>query len=70
MIYFQAIPRAIFEELNQLQPLFSTNTACQIEKTNVKNLAQLERRRQLAKKTYEITKLSLGKILKNNNFEV
>ncbi|KAI6182901.1 WASH complex subunit strumpellin [Aphelenchoides bicaudatus] len=56
----QAIPRSIFAELDKLQPLFSVDTACQIEKTNIKSLAQLERRRRLAEKTYEITKLSLG----------
>ncbi|KAI6217919.1 WASH complex subunit strumpellin [Aphelenchoides besseyi] len=56
----QVIPRAIFAELDQLHPLFSTDSACLVDKSELRHLAQLDRRRKLAEKTSEITKLSLG----------
>ncbi|KAI6241446.1 WASH complex subunit strumpellin [Aphelenchoides fujianensis] len=59
-LLFPVIPRAIFAELDQLHPFFSTDTACLVEKAELKHLAQLDRRRQLAEKTSDITKLSLG----------
>uniref|UniRef100_A0AC34R4K9 Uncharacterized protein n=1 Tax=Panagrolaimus sp. JU765 TaxID=591449 RepID=A0AC34R4K9_9BILA len=56
----QTIPRSIFIQMDGLQPLFSTNKVVQIEKLNLKQFADLGRRRLLAQKTYEIAKLSLG----------
>ncbi|KAE9554597.1 hypothetical protein FO519_002157 [Halicephalobus sp. NKZ332] len=56
----QTIPRSIFAQMNSLHPLFSTNKIVHVEKQNLKQFADLERRRKLAQKTYEITKLSLG----------
>uniref|UniRef100_A0A914YUC6 Uncharacterized protein n=1 Tax=Panagrolaimus superbus TaxID=310955 RepID=A0A914YUC6_9BILA len=56
----QAIPRSIFAQMNTLQPLFSNHKSVHIEKLNLKQFADLERRHLLAKKTFEITKLSLG----------
>uniref|UniRef100_A0A915DKT2 WASH complex subunit strumpellin n=1 Tax=Ditylenchus dipsaci TaxID=166011 RepID=A0A915DKT2_9BILA len=56
----QAIPRAIFSGMDELQNLFSPIYTIQIQKQMVKQFADLDRRRLLAQKTSEITKLSLG----------
>jgi len=56
----QTIPRSIFAQMDSLHPLFSTNKIVHVEKLHLKQFADLERRRKLAQKTYEITKLSLG----------
>lgn len=48
--------------MDELQNLFLTNKIIQVEKTNLKQLANLEWRRVLAQKTCEIIKLSEGKI--------
>uniref|UniRef100_A0A7E5A2D2 DUF2428 domain-containing protein n=1 Tax=Panagrellus redivivus TaxID=6233 RepID=A0A7E5A2D2_PANRE len=56
----QTIPRSIFTQMDVLHPLFSTSKAVHVDKIHLKQFAALDRRRQLAQKTYEITKLSLG----------
>ncbi|KAH7717069.1 WASH complex [Aphelenchoides avenae] len=56
----QIIPKAIFDELDELQKLFPVTTNVQIEKHNIRQFADLDRRRKLSRKTYDVTRLAMG----------
>ncbi|CAK5066798.1 unnamed protein product [Meloidogyne enterolobii] len=57
----QAIPRAIFEEMNNLNQYFSPDTqSVWVEKNRIEQFADLPRRRKLAELTYKISRLAMG----------
>uniref|UniRef100_A0A915M7T5 Uncharacterized protein n=1 Tax=Meloidogyne javanica TaxID=6303 RepID=A0A915M7T5_MELJA len=57
----QAIPRAIFEEMNNLNQYFSPDSqSVWIEKNRIEQFADLPRRRKLAELTYKISRLAMG----------
>uniref|UniRef100_A0A914MZQ8 Uncharacterized protein n=1 Tax=Meloidogyne incognita TaxID=6306 RepID=A0A914MZQ8_MELIC len=57
----QAIPRAIFEEMNNLNQYFSPDSqSVWVEKNRIEQFADLSRRRKLAELTYKISRLAMG----------
>jgi len=58
---FKAIPRAIFEEMNNLNQYFSPDSqSVWVEKNRIEQFADLPRRRKLAELTYKISRLAMG----------
>uniref|UniRef100_A0A1I8BMK5 Uncharacterized protein n=1 Tax=Meloidogyne hapla TaxID=6305 RepID=A0A1I8BMK5_MELHA len=57
----QSIPRAIFEEMNNLNQYFSFDTqSVWVDKNRIEQFADLPRRRKLAELTYKISRLAMG----------
>ncbi|KAF7638158.1 hypothetical protein Mgra_00002384 [Meloidogyne graminicola] len=56
-----AIPRAIFDEMDQLNQYFSSDSqSVWVDKNKIEQFADLPRRRKLAELTYKISRLAMG----------